>query len=1107
MFRPMSRYVSSFIFFVLLLACPLATLAQQETATITGEVKDASGGLVPKATITVTNVGTNISVTTETNDQGSYTVTSLKPGDYTVTAEKSGFSKTLRSGVTLQVNQFTRIDITLQAGQVSETVEVTAGAPLLETETSARGSVIDGRKIVELPLNGRDYNQLALLSPGVFPGTPRLASVNFKGVLNVNGNRTFNNVFLLDGVDNISYSNSFRGENVQLVQPSIEALQEFKIQTNAYSAEFGRSSGAVVNATIKSGTNSIHGSVYEFLRNDALDAYNFFTKALFRPEPGKEKPEKPVRKRNQFGVAVGGPFVKNRTFWFADYEGLREREGVPRVRQVPTAAEKAGLFSKIVVDPFAPGRPAFSQNAQGQWVIPQDRWDPVGAAIVALIPDPTAIVNGVPIFASNPITKTRQDQFDVRVDHQIASTVTLFGRYSFVDTNTFRPAPLPGLAEGSFNDAFGANLNRSQGIAIGLTWGFTPTVVGDFRFGYGRGNYFTNPPNFGINGAEEIGLQNVPNDPAIVGGMPKVNIQEFDAVGRHTSTPQFQTPRSWNPRATLSWNRGQHFFKFGFEYLHVQTKINDLNATIGRMNFDNRFTNRAVGDLLLGLPSQLALTSFTVMDQGQDMQFYFIQDDYKITPKLTLNLGVRYEYATPPREKNNQFANIDPVTGTVFFAKDGDIFDRALIHPDRNNFAPRAGFAYSMTSRVVIRGAYGIFYNHTVRQGREGLLGFNPPFLVDNLLQTSVTGALAVASAAPFRLVNGYPPGLLDPNSLSPTIGRRAQDPFQRTPYIQQFNVGIQYEFMKDLLFDVAYVGNKGTKLNGFRNLNQRPVFDNPDGTQRAGTQSQRPYPAFGDIQWMENRVNSSYNSLQMRLEKRFSRGLSALLSYTWGKALTGSPDHISTSGGGPGFDTGTFREPQDSNNVRADRGLAEFDIKHRFVASYVYELPFGRGRRWGSQWNKAADLVLGGWQLSGIHTIQSGLGLTATLGGDTVLNIGGERRARPNIVGDPNLSNPTVERWFNTDAFKVFSPKPQAFGNAGVGIMRGPGYVNFDFTLAKNFQVTERVRMQFRTEFFNAFNHANFGPPNIARESGGFGQILSASNARIIQFGLKGYF
>jgi carboxypeptidase family protein len=1097
-----TRLLMPMLLFGLLALCSPFALAQQETATITGEVRDANGSVVSKATITVTNVETNVSIKSETNDQGLYTVPSLKPGSYSITVEKAGFKKSVRSGVTLQVNQVARLDVNMQVGELTTAVEIVEAATLLESETSSRGSVIDQKKIVDLPLNGRDYNQLALLSPGVLPGTPRLASVNFKGVLNVNGNRTFNNVFLLDGVDNISYSNSFRGENVQLVQPSIEALQEFKIQTNAYSAEFGRSSGAVVNATIKSGTNNIHGSLYEFLRNDHLDANNFFSNALGAP--------KPVRKRNQYGAAVGGPIVKNRTFWFADYEGLREREGVPRTRQVPTAAEKAGLFSTAVVDPFAPGRPQFSKNAAGQWVIPQNRWDPVGAAIVKLIPDPN--VPGTTIYASTPVTSTRQDQFDVRADHQFATNITFFGRYSFVDTNTFRPAPLLGLAEGSFNDAFGANLNRSQGLAFGLTWTFSPSFVGDFRLGWARGNYFTQPPNFGVDGPAAIGLKNVPNDPAILGGVPKVNIQGFDAVGRHTSTPQFQTPRSLNPRASLSWTHGAHFVKFGGEFLHVQTRINDLNATIGRMNFDNRFTNRAVGDLLLGLPSQLALTSFTVMDQGQDMQFYFIQDDYKITSKLTLNFGLRYEFATPPREKENRFANFDPVTGTMIFAKDGDIFARSLIHPDRNNFAPRFGFAFSPTSRWVIRGAYGVFYNHTVRQGREGLLGFNPPFLVDNLLSTSASGAAAVATAAPFRLVNGYPAGLLDPNSLAPTIMRRSQDPNQRTPYIQQYNFGIQYELLKDLLLDVAYVGNKGTKLNGFRNLNQFSVITNPDGSQMPGV---RPYPAFGDIQWMENRVGASYNSLQTRLEKRFSKGLTGLVSYTWGKALTGAPDHISTSGGGAGFDTGTFKEPQDGNNLRADRGLAEFDVKHRFVASYIWELPFGKGRHFGNGWNPAVDAVLGGWQLTGIHALQSGLGLTATLGGGSVVTLGGERRARPDLVGNPELpeSQRTVQRWFNTDAFAAFNAPPlpisfqRAFGTAGVGIMRGPGSVNFDFTLAKNFHLTERNYFQFRTELFNAFNRANFGPPNIARDSGGFGSILSAANARIIQFGLKFYY
>src|SRR5262245_34347076 len=507
------------LLFGLLALCSPFVLAQQETATITGEVRDASGALVPKAAITITNVETNANLKSETNDQGVYTVPSLKPGPYSITVEKAGFKKMVRSGITLQVNQVARIDLAMQVGELSTAVEIVEAAALLETETSARGSVIDQKKIVDLPLNGRDYNQLALLSPGVLPTTPRLASVNFKGAINVNGNRTFNNVFLLDGVDNISYSNSFRGENVQLVQPSVEALQEFKIQTNAYSAEFGRSSGAVINATIKSGTNGIHGAVYEFLRNDVLDANNFFSNALGAP--------KPRRQRNQFGAAVGGPLVKNRTFWFADYEGLREREGVPRVRVLPTAAEKSGLFSSAVVDPFAAGRPEFGRNAAGQWVIPQTRWDPVGAAIVKLIPDPTVILvtpQGItPIYASTPVTRTRQDQFDVRIDHQFASNITLFGRYSFVDTNTFRPSPLPGLAEGSFNDAFGANLNRSQGLAFGLTWTFSPSFVGDFRLGYARGNYFTQPPNFGVDGPAAIGLKNVPNDPAILGGVPKVN--------------------------------------------------------------------------------------------------------------------------------------------------------------------------------------------------------------------------------------------------------------------------------------------------------------------------------------------------------------------------------------------------------------------------------------------------------------------------------------------------------------------------------------------------------------------------------------------------------
>jgi hypothetical protein len=476
------------------------SVGQTSTATMTGIVLDQTGAVLPNVTVTITNTDRNTRQITRTNEVGSYVLPALNPGNYSIAADLTGFRTFVQDGIVLQVNQIVRIDVRLDVGLAEETIHVNGTAPLLETETSSRGSIIDGQKIVELPLNGRDYNELALLAPGVVPSTPRLAAVNFKDAINVNGNRVFNNVFLLDGVDNVSYASSYRGENVQVIQPSIEALQEFRIQTNAYSAEFGRSSGAIVNAAVRSGSNSIHGRVYEFLRNDALDANNFFSNAFGAP--------KPVLKRNQFGGAFGGPFARNRTFWFGAYEGLREQGGVPESRALPSPQEKAGLFSTPVFDPFAAGRPPFSLNAQGQWVVPRDRWDPVASKIVALIPDPN--VPGTNIFASTPITRTRADQFHLRIDHEISGNTRVFGRYSFVDSNVFRPAPLPGLAEGSYDDAFGSNDNRSQGLAVGLTRVFSPSLVGDFRFGWTRGDYFTEPPNAGIDGPALVGLKNVP---------------------------------------------------------------------------------------------------------------------------------------------------------------------------------------------------------------------------------------------------------------------------------------------------------------------------------------------------------------------------------------------------------------------------------------------------------------------------------------------------------------------------------------------------------------------------------------------------------------------
>jgi hypothetical protein len=523
------------------------------------------------------------------------------------------------------------LDVQLSVGQVSERVEVNADAAVLETETASRGAVIDQMKIVELPLNGRDYNQLALLSPGVLAPTPRLQSVGFKGAFNVNGNRAFNNAFQLDGVDNTSYSNSFRGLNVQVVQPSIEALQEFKIQTNAYSAEFGRSSGALINAVTRSGSNSLHGSLYEFHRNDNLDATNFFA--------NRAGLDKPFRLRNQFGAAVGGRLVKDKTFFFADYEGLRDRAGTVRFTSVPQPMWREGIFATPISNPFNPTDtgsdfrvPATATCNDGQgncWRIPASLIDPVGRKVINVMPDPNVAGAGINNnYVAVPIDRNRTDQFDVRLDHTFSQHLSIFGRYSFVDTTLFRPAPRPGLAEGSFNDTFGTADLRSQGLAVGATWLISPTLLSETRFGYARGDFYQLPPNFGSGCPETlIGLKGAPTDEAICGGLPVFNFPggTLQRIGRTTSVPQFQTPRSYNLRQSISRNRGAHALRFGGELLPVETGIRDVSSLLGNFDFNGRFTGvngrweNALADLLLGFQARYQQDSNTKITRYQHM--------------------------------------------------------------------------------------------------------------------------------------------------------------------------------------------------------------------------------------------------------------------------------------------------------------------------------------------------------------------------------------------------------------------------------------------------------------------------------------------------------
>lgn len=1113
---------------VLLLAAMVApaALGQSEVATLTGAVTDASGARLANVMITVTNQQTNVPARSYTTETGLYVIPGLRPGVYSIEAALDQFKQYRRSGVTLQVNQTARIDISLAVGDVTEKVTVTGEAPVLETQTSSRGAVIDERKILELPLNGRDYNQLAMLSPGVLAPTPRLQSIGFKGVFNVNGNRAFQNAFVLDGVDNVSYSSSYRGGNVQIIQPSVEALQEFKIQTNGYTAEFGRSAGAIINAAIKSGSNQLHGSAYEFHRNRALDANNFFS--------NKSGADKPFRLRNQFGGTIGGPIRRDRTFFFADYEGLRDRTGAVRFSSAPQLSWKEGKFTVPIANPFNPSdtgedfrRAATSDCNDGHgncWIIPRNLIDPVGERWVNVAPAPNT---GAPGQIDNnyvyvPVERNHTDQFDTRVDHNLKTGVNLFGRYSFSDTDIFKPAPRPGLAEGSYNDTFGLAAWRSQALAVGGTWTITPRTLSETRFGYTRGDYDQKPPNYDSGCPDKlIGLTGLSSDESLCGGLPPMGFPggSLRRLSRTTSVPQFQTPRGYNLRQSLTWVRSSHNLKFGGEHLRISTGVRDVGSLLGNFSFSGRFSGQngeyqgGVADLLMGLPTSYSQDSNTVFHIWQPLTSFFVQDDWRITPKLTLNLGLRYEFAPSPRERDNQWANFDPKANQFVSAADGSIFSRALIKPSWLDFAPRIGAAYSVFRHTVIRGAYGVFYNHTARQGREGMLGFNPPFIVQASVSAAGGSTLKV-SDAPFQLQNGVPEGFVDLSRVNlATVSRKAQQMDQKSPRVQQWNFSVQQQLREDLLFEVAYVGNRGDRMPAFRNLNPYLYsFNATTGAPVTGDRTLAGIGLLGDIQYQENNGVSNYHSLQTRLEKRFSGGLSALVSYTWGKALTDSVDHLSTSGVGNGVDIGAFREPQNGLDRHGEYGPSEFDVAHRFVASAVWQIPFGRGRRWGSSSPGAVNALLGGWEFSPIVTAQTGLGLT--INQSCLMNLGGERRCRPNRIGSGELpdSQRTVDNYIDASAFKILQVDPtkdgfvanQIFGNSGVGILRGPGLFNIDFNLNKTFLITERRSMQFRAEFFNALNRANFSVPGVTL-SAGFGQIVSTSTeARIIQFAMK---
>lgn len=1067
-----------------------AVRAQPDTASVTGLVTDGTGGVLPGVTVTAGNVATNISVRGLTDDNGFYTLGPLKVGEYTLSAEMIGFKKEIRTGIILEVGQKPRIDFELQIGEMTEHVMVEARTPLLQTQAAAPGSVIDNNQITHLPLSQRNWDDLLNLVAGVhgdrYTEESGATSAGRTGGVNVHGVRSLQNNFVLDGVDNNSISTNVQELTTQVVRPSIDSIQEFRVTTSPYAAENGRSPGALISVVTRSGSNSFRGTLYEYMRNRVFDANNFFA--------NRSAVKKGANVQNQFGGNMGGPIAKNRAFFFVDYEGTRIRKGVNRLATVPLPSEKAGDFSAgaaaaaraayaTLVDPLT--RQPFPNHK-----VPADRFDPVARRLMDLFPNPNLTPSSGPLNRNNffriPTVEDDVDRMSVRVDFHATPNDDLVFRYSFSDRFRFIPGFFGGIADGTSTSAWGRQFIKGHSAAIGWTRIIGARAVNEFRLGWGRNDSQAVQDPFGKNTLAEFGIKGVPDSPIYSGGVPGTNLDARGGVpgarlGSPDFLPKFQKTNQFQWSDTLHISYRAHRLRAGADVRAPLRNIYlDIPAMRGQWRSSGQFTGNSYADFLLGYVSQAQLSNLAIVDLRLHMYSFFIQDDWKVTPDLTLNLGLRYDFSSGPFEGADRMANLDLRTGQLIHARSGSLRDRTLVKTDRNNFAPRFGLAYEFAPLTVLRLGYGRFFMLFERAGSEDQLGLNPPYLINNSVQ--LAGA---ERAKPLFLVgDGFPAAFLDPARLDLTrIRLRAVHPDSVTPAVDQWNVGVQRELPNEMVVTVDYVGTKGTHLSVLRNLNQ--VF--------FGT-TVRPYPQLGVVEFRENTVNSNYHALEATVEKRFSQGYSLRGAYTLSKSIDYAQEHL--------FGGGSSSFMQDSRNLKAQRGLSDFDSMHRFVFNTVYEVPLGPGHSLASDGWLAR--VLGGWRISGVFGRRSGRPFTVFAGANNAF-VGAFASALPDRVGEGALpkSQRSVDQWFDVSAFVV--PSPPRPGNAGRNILGGPGLTNLDLAVGRVFSLGYDGRLEFRWEVFNVTNTPQFGLPERNRSSSAAGTITTlAGDPRVMQFALR---
>ena len=1048
----------------LILALLLCGGGMARSQTVEGSLRlqiDDGTGAVAGAAVEVVREETNHRRTGVADGDGHLLIPLLPSGTYRLEVSHAGYRKHVEK-FSLRVNERLEIRMTLQPGELTEEVVVVESRGWLKRDSLALGSVIENSQVAGLPLDGRNFFELSLLLPGSAPAAPGSAgSVRGDFALNINGQREASNSFLLDGVYNGDPKLNGVGVN-----PPVDAIREFEVLMGTYDASFGRNVGSQINVVTKSGGNQVHGTVYGFFRNAALDARNYFSL------PQGPDPE---YRRSQFGFSVGGPVVRDRTFFFADYEGRRVRQGITRGTTVPTLAERSGDFSRssgpLPVNPLT--RQPFPGNA-----IPSPWIHPIGHAIARLYPDPNRSGEG-PNFVSSPALEDRDDHFDVRVDHAASPSSTLAVRYSFGDRDLFDPfsGPLFSAVPG-----YGTNVpRRAQNLVVSHSHAATTRYLKQFRFAFNRVAAGAFHENMGRSLNSEVGLPDLSDRPRDL-GLSFITVSGFSSLGDEYNNPQHSSSDTYQFLSHSTYARGKHLWQWGAETRFVrQDAYRDVQSR-GFLNFVGQtgISGNGLADLLLGLPS---LTGGARLDNPQHLRngsvSFFVQDHFKLRPNLTLALGVRYEFNSPPVDKDDRANVYDPESGSLVGVGTGGV-PRGGYRPDRNNWAPRIGLAWGLDrgGRTVLRTGYGVFYDQSPLAPGEGLY-FNPPYF-DFRLYFPLPGL-------PLTLHDPFPRNY--PFALPPSVLFYQRDLAQA--YSQHWNLNLQRELGTRQMIEVGYVGSKGTKLLTARDFNQprpSPVWPNP-----------RPVPQFDDINMLESRGNSTYHSLQARFNRRLSSGFSLLASYSWARSIDDASSFFSSTGD-PNF-------PQDSWNVAAERARSNFDLTHRLSVSYSWEIPIGRGRSLLGDQGWLSDL-LSNWQSFGIVTLQTGHPFTVALlseidnsnTGRSILGFGANDR--PHRTSDGSISGPGPDRWFDTRAF-VF-PRFGSFGNSGRNILEGPGYATVDLSLVRDARISEQATIQFRAEFFNLLNRPNLHLPDLFLGSPTFGRILSAGEPRRIQLGLK---